>query len=177
MRSWVRKVSPRDEVLSQPIWSTMNTKTTEHRDQSITIWKRWHKDLSRGSRACRHASPRCVSLHHMVRWLIGLTPSLSKTPQEPTKWQNIVNDTSNPLMLPLTIHRGRHKPLTITGGGQEQSPISCQHLQAAPSRLGSGNHQEKQEFRSKSTTKCQLNAIWQCKCTWITQSHFEYAKK
>jgi hypothetical protein len=31
-------------------------------------------------------------------------------------------DTSNPLTLPLALRRGRHKPLTITGGGQEQSP-------------------------------------------------------
>jgi hypothetical protein len=77
------------------------------------------QDLSRGSRACRHASPRCVPLHHVVRWLIGHTPSLSK---EPTKWQKVANDTSNPLTLPLALRRGRHKPLTITGGGQEQSP-------------------------------------------------------
>jgi hypothetical protein len=58
----------------------------------------------------------------MVRWLIGLTPSLSKVPQEPTKWQKVANDTSNSLTLPLALHRGRHKPLIITGGGQEQSP-------------------------------------------------------
>jgi hypothetical protein len=32
------------------------------------------------------------------------------------------NDTSNILTLPLALRRGRHKPLTITGGGQEQSP-------------------------------------------------------
>jgi hypothetical protein len=31
------------------------------------------------------------------------------------------NDTSNLLTLPLVLRRGRHKPLTITGGGQEQS--------------------------------------------------------
>jgi hypothetical protein len=44
-----------------------------------------------------------------------------KAPQELTKWQKVANDTSNPLTLPLTLRRGRHKPLTITGGAQEQS--------------------------------------------------------
>jgi hypothetical protein len=32
------------------------------------------------------------------------------------------NNTGNLLTLPLALRRGRHKPLTITGGGQEQSP-------------------------------------------------------
>jgi hypothetical protein len=155
----------------------MNTKITEHRDQSITIWKWWHKDLSRGSRACRHASPRCVPLHHVVRWLIGHTPSLSKGATRTYQMVKGCNDTSNSLALPLALCRGRHKPLTITGGGQDTITNSCQRLQVASSRLGGGNHQEKQESRSKSTTKCQLDAISQCKCTWITQSHFEYARK
>jgi hypothetical protein len=117
------------------------------------------QDLSRG----------CVPLHHVVRWLIGHTLSLSKGAIRTYQIARACNDTSNLLTLPLTLRRGRHKPLTITN--------SCQRLQAAPSRLDSGNHQEKQESHSKSTTKCQLDAISQCKYTWITQSHFEYAKK
>ena len=39
----------------------------------------WTKDnqfLSRGSRACRHASPRCVDQRLVVRRLIGTTPNL-----------------------------------------------------------------------------------------------------
>jgi hypothetical protein len=41
--------------------------------------------FSRGSRACRHASPRCVDLHLMVRRLIGSPhPSSPRAPQEPT---------------------------------------------------------------------------------------------
>jgi hypothetical protein len=64
--------------------------------------------------------PVVSPLHHVVRWLIGITHQASQmAPQEPTKWPKVANDTSNPLMLPLALRRGRHKPLTITGGGQE----------------------------------------------------------
>jgi hypothetical protein len=80
------------------------------------------QDLSRGSRACQHASPRCVPLYHVVRWLIGHTPSLSKGATRTYQMARGCNDTSNLLTFPLALRRGRHKPLTITGGGQEQSP-------------------------------------------------------
>jgi hypothetical protein len=135
------------------------------------------QDLSQGSHACRHASPHCVSLYHVVRWLIGHTPSLSKDATRTyqmakgCKWHEQSTNVAfgaSPRQA-QTPHNQRRWLRTITN--------SCQRLQAAPSRLGGGNHQEKQEFRSKSTTKYQLDAISRCKCTWITQSHFEYAKK
>jgi hypothetical protein len=41
--------------------------------------------FSQGSRACRHANPRCVDLHLVVQWLIGNPkPSSPRAPQEPT---------------------------------------------------------------------------------------------
>ena len=55
--------------------------------------------FSRGSLACRQASPHCVLLHHVVRWLIGITHrATQKAPQEPTDGEEL-NDTSNPLEL------------------------------------------------------------------------------
>jgi hypothetical protein len=80
------------------------------------------QDLSQGSCACRHASPRCVPLHHVVRWIIGHTPSLSKGATRTYQMARGCNDTSNLLTLSLALRRGRYKPFTITRGGQEQSP-------------------------------------------------------
>jgi hypothetical protein len=47
------------------------------------------QDLSRGSRAWWHASPRYVPLHHVVRWLMVTHRASQKAPQEPTKWQEV----------------------------------------------------------------------------------------
>jgi hypothetical protein len=79
-------------------------------------------------------------------------------------------------MLPLALRRGRHKPLTITGGAQEQSPTLANASKLLQAMMAA-TIKRTQESRSKSTTKCQLDAISQYKCTWITQSHFKYAKK
>jgi hypothetical protein len=66
------------------------------------------------------------------------------------------SDTSNPLELEFgapprnhnnpsqQAHRGRPRIITNT----------CRTSSAAPSRLGGGNHQEKQESRNKRTPKC-----------------------
>jgi hypothetical protein len=69
-RRWIEPTNqyPKDNIQD-------NQTTETNQSQSM---KRRHDDLSRGSRACRHASPRCVPLNHVVRWLIGHTPSLSK---------------------------------------------------------------------------------------------------
>jgi hypothetical protein len=78
--------------------------------------KRWHNwFFSRGSLACRQASPRCVLLHHVVRWLIGITHRASqKAPQEPTNDEKL-NDTSNPLELEFGTSPGNHNnPSQIT---------------------------------------------------------------
>jgi hypothetical protein len=162
---------------NQSIWSRDEFHNTQPPGSISHNKKVMTQDLSWGSRACRHASPRCVPLHHVVRWLIGHTLSLSKGSTRTyqmakgCKWHEQSTNVAfgaSPRSA-QTPHKHRRWPRTITN--------SCQRLQAALSRLGGGNHQEKQESRSKSTTKCQLDAISQCKCTWITQSHFEYAKK
>jgi hypothetical protein len=97
-----------------------NQYTKTNQSQSMK-WR--HDDLSRGSRACRHASPRCVSLNHVVRWLIGHTPSLSKGATRTYQMARSCNDTSNILMLPCGTPPVKvQTPHKITGGGQEQSP-------------------------------------------------------
>jgi hypothetical protein len=100
-----------------------------------------------------------VSLfNHVVQWLIGHTPSLSKGATRTYQMARGCNDTSNLLMLPLTLHRGRHKTPHNARAGHEQTPLVPDLLQAALSHLGGCNHQEKQESRSKRTPKCQLDA-------------------
>jgi hypothetical protein len=47
--------------------------------------------------------------------------SLSKGATRTYQMAKGCNNTSNLLTLPLALRRGRHKPLTITEGGQEQS--------------------------------------------------------
>ena len=48
---------------------------------------------------------------------------------------------------------------------------------AAPSRLGGGNHEEKQEIHSHNDPQMPLDAITQANALGITQSHFELAIK
>jgi hypothetical protein len=95
------------------------------------------------------------------------TPSLSKGA---TRTYHMVKsfDTSNPLELEFGAPPGNHNnpstqahrrwPWTITN--------TCQTSTAAPSRLGGGNHQEKQESHSKWTPKCQLDANSQANTLW-----------
>jgi hypothetical protein len=117
-------------------------------------------DLSLGSRVYQHASPRCVPLHHVVRWLIGITHRASQKGITRTYQMVRSSDMSNPLELEFGAPPGNHnnpsqqahrsRPRTITN--------TCRTTSVAPSRLGGGNHQEKQESRSKRTPKCQLDA-------------------
>jgi hypothetical protein len=97
-----------------------NQSTETNQLQSIK-WR--HDDLSRGSRACRHASTRCVPLNHVVRWLISHTLSLSKGATRTYQMARSCNDTSNILWLPCGTPPGKvQTPHKIMGGGQEQSP-------------------------------------------------------
>jgi hypothetical protein len=97
-----------------------NQSTETNQSQSMK-WR--HDDLSRGSRACRHASPRCVPLNHVVWWLISHTPSLSKGATRTYQMARSCNDMSNILKLPYDTPPGKMQtPHKITGGGQEQSP-------------------------------------------------------
>jgi hypothetical protein len=98
-----------------------DNQSTETNQSQSTKWR--HDDLSRGSRACWHASPRCVPLNYVVRWLIGHTRSLSKGAIRTYQMARSCNDTSNILMLPCGTSPGKvQTPHKITGGGQEQSP-------------------------------------------------------
>jgi hypothetical protein len=140
-----------------------NQSTETNQSQSMK-WR--HNDLSCGSRTCRHASPHCVLLPRGSVANRYHTPSLSKGAKRTYQMARSF-DTSNPLELEFGAPPGnynnpsqqahRSRPRTITN--------TCRTSTAAPSRLDGGNHQEKQESRSKTTTKCQLDAISQCKCT------------
>jgi hypothetical protein len=107
------------------------------------------QDLSRGSRACQHASPRCVPLYHVVRWLIGHTPSLSKGATRTYQMARGCNDTSNLLTFPLALRRGRHKPLTIL-----PTPPSC----SKPSRWRQPPRETRipQQINHQVPTRCNL---------------------
>jgi hypothetical protein len=119
-----------------------------------------------------------VSLfNHMVRWLIGHTPSLSKGTTRTYQMARGCNDTSNLLMLPLTLRRGRHKTPHNVRASHEQTPLVPDLLQAAPSHLGGGNHQEKQRIPQQENTQVPTRCKITSKYTWITQSHFEYVIK
>jgi hypothetical protein len=61
-------------------------------------------DLSRGSRPYRHASTRCVPLHHEDWWLIGLTHRASqKAPQEPTNVMRTSTTSIHPRHVVLLL--------------------------------------------------------------------------
>jgi hypothetical protein len=105
-------------ILSDDIQDNQSTETNQ--SQSMK-WR--HDDLSQGSRACRHASPRCVSLNHVVRWLIGHTSSLSKGATRTYHMARSCNNTNNILWLPCGTPPGKvQTPYNIMEGGQEQSP-------------------------------------------------------
>jgi hypothetical protein len=96
---------------------------TNHRETINHNIKRDTKILSRGSRAYRHASPRCVDQHYVVRRLIW-DPHLSspRAPQEPTT-SEILNDTRNILELPYGSSPGKvQSPSHVARAGHEQSP-------------------------------------------------------
>jgi hypothetical protein len=118
-------------IPSDDIQDNQSTKTNQ--SQSMK-WR--HDDLSQGSRACWHASPRCVPLNHVVRWLIGHSPSLSKGATRTYQMARSCNDMSNILWLPCGTPLERCKPFTRS---QEVAKNNHQHLsclQAAPSCLG-----------------------------------------
>jgi hypothetical protein len=130
-----------------------------HRETINHNIKRNTKIFFRGSRACRHASPRCVDQHYVVRRLIGDPhPSFPRAPQEPTasevtQWHaQYIRAT-----LWLFVEEGA-KLLTSHRRWPQTISNSCQTSSAASSYLGGGNHQEKQESHSKRTPKCQLDA-------------------
>jgi hypothetical protein len=132
-----RWIEPTNQYPKDNIQDKQSTETNQ--SQSMK-WR--HDDLSRCSRACRHASPRCVPLNHVVRWLIGHTPSLSKGTTRTYQMARSCNDTSNILMLPCGTPPGRCKPLTRSREVAKNNHQHLPRLQVAPSHLGGGNHQE-----------------------------------
>jgi hypothetical protein len=80
--------------------------------------------------------PVMSPLHHVVRWLISLTPSLSKDATRSYQMARSCNDTRNILMLPYGTLLGKvQTPHKIMGGGQEQSPTLATLLSCSkPSR-------------------------------------------
>jgi hypothetical protein len=133
-----------------------NQSTETNKSQSMK-WR--HDDLSRGSRTYRHANPRCVPLNHVVRWLIGHTPSLSKDATRTYQIARSCNDTSNILMLPCGTPPGKvQTPHKITGGGQEQSPTLATPLSCSkPSRCAATTKSNKKNH-SKSIPQVSLDA-------------------
>jgi hypothetical protein len=78
----------------------------------------------------------------------------------------------------LALRRGRHKnPSQSPEGGQEQSPTLATTPPLPSSRLGGGNHQEKQETRSSNDPQVPLDTITQANTLGITQSHFGFTIK
>jgi hypothetical protein len=116
-------------------------------------------DLSWGSRACRHASPRCVLLHHVVRWLIGLTHQASQKAPKNLPMVKSCNDMSNPLELEFDAPPGNHKnpsqdnhrsrPQTITNTCRTSTTRAVYVAETTKSNKNS---------RSKSTPQVPLNA-------------------
>jgi hypothetical protein len=82
-----------------------------------------------------------------------------KVPQEPTKWQKIINDTSNLLTLPLTLRRGRHNPSQSPKVAKNNhqllpTPLSC----SKPSRWWQPLRETKisQQINHQVLTRCNL---------------------
>jgi hypothetical protein len=73
--------------------------------------------------------------------------------------------------------RKAQEPLTITRRWPRTITNSCHNSSAAPSRLASGNHQEKQEIHSHNDPQVPLDAITQVNALGITQSHFGFTTK
>jgi hypothetical protein len=144
-----------------------------HREPINHNIKRDTKIFSQDSRACRHASPRCVDQHYVVRRLIrNLHPNSPRASQEPTtsevtQWHaQYIRAT-----LWLFTEEGA-KPLTSHQSRPRTTSNSCRTSSAASSSLGGGNHQEKQESHNKRTLKCQLDANSQVNALEIAQSHY-----
>jgi hypothetical protein len=115
-----------------------------HRETINHNIKRDTKIFSRGSRACRHVSPRCVNQHYMVRRLIGNPhPSSLRALQEPTA-NEITQWHAQYIRATLWLFVGEGKrPLTSHRSRPRTTSNSCRTSSAAPSRLGGGNYQEK----------------------------------
>jgi hypothetical protein len=125
--------------------------------------------LFRGSCTCWHGSLCCVNQHLVVRQLIGITHLANKwrhknlQTSEVTQW----HEQSTRVTFRLSTGEGT-RPLTITGRWPWTITNTCQSSSAAPSHLGGGNHQEKQEIHSHNDPQVSLDAIPQVNTLGIT---------
>jgi hypothetical protein len=134
--------------------------------------------FSRGSCAYQHANPRCVDHHFVVRRLIGsLKPSSPRELQEPTaseltQW----HEQFTRVAFGAPPEKAQH-PSQITERPPRISTTLATTPPLPPNCLGGSNHQEKQEFRSQRSPKCQLDANSEANTLEITQSHFDLSIK
>jgi hypothetical protein len=125
-----------------------NQSTETNQSQSMK-WR--HNDLSRGSRACQHASPRCVPLHHVVRWLIGITHRASQSTRV-----GIRRSVGEP-QPPLTTS----SPEPATNNHRHVLDL---HRCSKPSRWRQPLRETRipQQKNTQVPTRCKLTS----KCTW-----------
>jgi hypothetical protein len=125
------------------------------------------------SRANRHASPRYVDLHLVVRWLIGNPKTSSpRASQEPTtsevaQW----HEQFTRVTFGAPLRKAQH-PSQITGRWWRTITTLATTPPLPPSRLGGGNHQEKPESHSSNDPQVLLDSNSQANALGITQPHF-----
>ena len=115
-----------------------------------------HKIFPRGSRACRHASPRCVDHHLVVRRLSGVhNHVLTRIPQEPTT--SVIAQCHAQLVIPFgsSPGQGSNPHNSSTGVWRRQSPTP-HNLHNLLNRLGTGKCQEQQENPRRPITQVPL---------------------
>jgi hypothetical protein len=124
--------------------------------------------FSRGSRACWHASPRCVDQHLVVQWLRGIVTNLVHTLDTARTYPQVrwLNDMSNPLELPFGSPPGK-----VQDPSQSLEPAMNNHQHvpmllccSKPSRWRQPPRVTRilQPQRSPSATRCNHSS----KCTW-----------
>ena len=130
----------------------------QSRDEYIANHQENAKDkrqsiFSRGSRACQHATSRCVDQHLVVRQLRGVSQTSSTRLATTRTYPQVryLNDTSNLLELPFGApsgkvqhpHNHRRWPRTITN--------SCQSSSTALSHLGGGTTKSNKRIPQRNT--------------------------
>jgi hypothetical protein len=137
-----------------------------HRETINHNIKRYTKIFSRGSRACRHASPRCVNQYYMVRWLIGNPhPSSPRAPQEPTASEVTQWHTQYIRATLWLFHWGRckapHKSLEPATNNLQLMPDLLHY--SKPSRWWQPPRETRipQQKNTQVPTRCKLTS----KCT------------
>jgi hypothetical protein len=137
-------------------WTNHNNMKTNHREKSKESNIVETHDFSPEVHVIADTPcPRCVDHHFVVRRLIGnLKPSSPRAPQEliaseVTQWHDQFTRVTFGASPGKTLHLSQ-----ITGRWPRTSTTLATTPLLPPSRLGGGNHQEKQESRSQCSPKC-----------------------